>query len=313
MRLDRFELFDLNKAPLGIGYFIYFFEVPTSQRLEQTRTELCEANAGLVLLAYVVKAKEKSEPSRIFWKHPNLNFSSNEPIFTKELGKFLKLEFENVLNPGVFTDQVENRIFLEKWIKEKLVTSLLPNQQATALNLFSYTGAFSVLCASLGLQVTSVDVSSRYLEWEKQNHIMNQTLGLSRRLKNSAVDFAKRLKIDGANPNPLASYDVIVVDPPTFARDQKGKSFRVQKDLPPLLTTLLQHQNRPTLQKSPRLLFVSCNDETWPESRFLEIIQAQCQSVNPTLKVMKGFSIHSNADSTEKASGLRSAFVLSQS
>ncbi len=312
MRLDRFELFNLNRIPLGSGCFIYFFETPAAQDLEQMRAELCEANADLVMLAYVVKAKEKSEPSRILWKHPKLNLRADEPFFTKELGRFLKLEFENVLNPGLFTDQFENRNFLEKWIKEKLVSSLLPDQQATALNLFSYTGAFSVLCASLGLQATSVDVSSRYLEWEKQNHIMNETLGLSRRLKNSAVDFTKRLKIIGSNPSPTAPYNVIVVDPPTFARDQKGKSFRVQKDLPPLLTTLLQHQNQSSLPKSPKILLVSCNDETWPESQFLEMVQAESRSVDPRLKVIKGFTVNPNTLNVEKVSGLRSAFILSQ-
>jgi hypothetical protein len=39
----------------------------------------------------------------------------------------------------------------------------------TMLNLFAYTGSFSVYCAAAGMQTTTVDLSKTYLEWAGEN------------------------------------------------------------------------------------------------------------------------------------------------
>src|SRR5581483_6832476 len=81
----------------------------------------------------------------------------------------------NVLNPGLFLDQELNRKKLFDAIQAAARHSSSPIR---ILNLFSYTGSFSVAAACAGARsTTSVDVSARYLAWEKRNHGINAERG----------------------------------------------------------------------------------------------------------------------------------------
>lgn len=92
---------------------------------------------------------------------------SSEPVPERWIGEEgpmkLELRRDSGLSPGLFLDQRVNRAWVAKQTKDKSV-----------LNLFCYTGAFSV-AAALGdaTKCVSVDVSKNFIEWSKINFRAN--------------------------------------------------------------------------------------------------------------------------------------------
>ncbi|RME37673.1 MAG: class I SAM-dependent rRNA methyltransferase [Planctomycetota bacterium] len=101
------------------------------------------------------------------------------------------------------------------------------------LNLFAYTCGFSVAAAMGGAdRVVSVDLSAAHLEWGKHNFELNGLdPGPHAFLSSDALDYLKRAARRGE------SFDLIVLDPPTFAHGRRrGKDFSVSRDLAELVT-----------------------------------------------------------------------------
>ncbi len=87
------------------------------------------------------------------------------------------------------------------------------------LNLFAYTGAFSVAAASAGaVRVTSVDASAHYLDWAQENFSANR---LNPRRHEFIVEDClaalKRLGDEGRR------FDTILMDPPSFSTTRKSR------------------------------------------------------------------------------------------
>jgi 23S rRNA (guanine2069-N7)-methyltransferase len=101
------------------------------------------------------------------------------------------------------------------------------------LNLFCYTGSFSVYAASGGaLQVVSVDLSRTYLSWSKRNFEINRFLEDSPlgdgedKYQFLHADVKQYLKTV-----PADYFDLVILDPPTFSNSQRMQDFLdVQRD-----------------------------------------------------------------------------------
>jgi 23S rRNA (guanine2445-N2)-methyltransferase / 23S rRNA (guanine2069-N7)-methyltransferase len=91
------------------------------------------------------------------------------------------------------------------------------------LNLFCYTGAFSVYAAAGGAaETTSVDLSTTYLDWAMRNLALNGfDLARNRVVRDDAMSYLR---------NHSAMYDLIFVDPPTFSNSKRAEDFDVQRD-----------------------------------------------------------------------------------
>jgi 23S rRNA (cytosine1962-C5)-methyltransferase len=102
------------------------------------------------------------------------------------------------------------------------------------LNLFSYTGSFSVYAAAGGATETvSVDLSNTYLEWTRTNLAHNgfRDAGRHRTVRDEARAFLEHRVRRGGAP-----FDLVVVDPPTFSRSAKSESpWDVERDHAELL------------------------------------------------------------------------------
>lgn len=149
---------------------------------------------------------------------------------------------------GLFLDQRLNR----NWVLKNTLNK-------DVLNLFCYTGGFSVAAAKGGARhITSVDISKTYLDWSKQNFIINQLDHKKHQwIKFDATLFlkklvTKRINSPGAPPN---RFDLIICDPPTFARTTSGV-FRLEKEYLNLISQCFE-----ILNPSGQLIF-SCNLET---------------------------------------------------
>ncbi len=120
-----------------------------------------------------------------------------------ENGHKFKIDFINGQKTGFFIDQRDNRQLLAHYSKNK-----------TVLNTFSYTGGFSIYAAAAeATRVDSVDVSSPAINLCNQNIELNS-------LKNHegfAVDTFEFLK------DKKDTYDIIVLDPPAFAKSRDAK------------------------------------------------------------------------------------------
>jgi len=112
------------------------------------------------------------------------------------------------LHTGLFLDQRDNRRLFSSWCVDREV-----------LNLFCFTGAFSVAAVAGGARkVTSVDASRHYLDWLGDNAELNRQD--PRRHEMLCGDCRKvlgRLNRDGRR------FDLVFVDPPSFSTTRKGK------------------------------------------------------------------------------------------
>lgn len=134
-------------------------------------------------------------------------FGAEEEIIVKENGHLFKIDFINGQKTGFFIDQRDNRKLLGDYSKNK-----------TVLNTFSYTGGFSVYAAAAGAnKVHSVDVSAPAISLCDQNIALNNC----ENHESFALDTFDFLK------DKKDVYDVIVLDPPAFAKSRDAKHHAV--------------------------------------------------------------------------------------
>jgi 23S rRNA (cytosine1962-C5)-methyltransferase len=122
------------------------------------------------------------------------------------------------------TDYLDTGLFLDHRLTRAQVRSEASGKRF--LNLFAYTGAFTVYAAAGGAENTaSVDLSKSYLDWAADNLSLNRLDQGRHEL--IAADVAEWL---ASAVKTSRKYDLVVVDPPSFSASRKGKRFEVQKD-----------------------------------------------------------------------------------
>jgi len=185
----------------------------------------------------------------------------------RENGVHFALSFDEGYSVGLFLDQRENR-------RRFLTNHVAPDFQLhknfpniSVLNTFAYTCGFSVCAAKAGATVTSLDLSKKYLEWGKNNFVLNGIDPAKHDfIYGDTFDWLKRL----AKKN--RQFDVIILDPPTFSQSKEQGTFRVEKDFGKLVSAALP------LLKSEGVLLASTNAATLKPEKFLEMIQTATQS-----------------------------------
>ena len=181
-------------------------------------------------------------------------------VFPEVLGSYEKIRFKGLdyesahvygqEAPDFFT-VLENGILYQVFMNDGLMTGIFLDQHEvrgslvdglamgkSLLNMFSYTAAFSVAAAMGGAsQTTSVDLAKRSRELSQAHFQAN---GLStdahRFIVMDVFEYFKYAKRKGL------TYDVIVLDPPSFARNKK-QTFSVAKDYHKLISQSLEILN----------------------------------------------------------------------
>jgi 23S rRNA (cytosine1962-C5)-methyltransferase len=138
-----------------------------------------------------------------------------DPFLIVENGLRFEISFRSGYSQGLFLDQRENR--------RRAIAEAASGQRV--LNLFAYTGGFSVAAAASGATTTTVDLSATYLEWAKRNFAHNG-------IDAAKHFFAKGDALDwlGAFAKKERIFDGIVIDPPTFSRVKGRGVWRAEKD-----------------------------------------------------------------------------------
>jgi 23S rRNA (cytosine1962-C5)-methyltransferase len=129
------------------------------------------------------------------------------PLTVEENSLRFLVDMREGLNTGLFPDQRRNRLELMHHVAGKRV-----------LNLFAFTGAFSVAAAAAGAKkVTSVDVSEKYLAVARENFSVNRLNPKVHEFVVSDVFSAlEKMRADGR------VFDVILFDPPSFSTTKKS-------------------------------------------------------------------------------------------
>lgn len=137
--------------------------------------------------------------------------------------KFL-VNLSDYLDTGLFLDHRQTRSLVRESAAGKRF-----------LNLFGYTGSFTVYAVAGGASATTtVDLSNTYLQWANENLRLNELAGPAHRLvRDDALSFLRFHR-----PGP--AYDLAVVDPPTFSNSKKTEQdWDIGRDHAELLTRLL--------------------------------------------------------------------------
>ena len=135
--------------------------------------------------------------------------NKNETI-VKENGVNFKVNVESGQKTGFFLDQRENRLLVGSVSEGKHV-----------LNCFCYTGGFSLFALMRGaLQVDSVDISQKAVDLMEENVILNQFAGRHHSHCENVMTFL-------TTPNDI-EYDIVIVDPPAFAKSLHKRHNAVQ-------------------------------------------------------------------------------------
>ena len=181
-------------------------------------------------------------------------------VFPEVLGTYEKIRFKGLdyesahvygqEAPDFFT-VLENGILYQVFMNDGLMTGIFLDQHEvrgslvdglamgkSLLNMFSYTAAFSVAAAMGGAsQTTSVDLAKRSRELS-QAHFQANGISIDdhRFVVMDVFEYFKYAKRKGL------TYDVIVLDPPSFARNKK-QTFSVAKDYHKLISQSLEILN----------------------------------------------------------------------
>lgn len=182
-----------------------------------------------------------------------------EPLIIKENSVSYAVYLNEGLMTGLFLDQKE--------VRGALIDGLSLGK--TVLNMFSYTGAFSVAAAMGGaLETTSVDLAKRSLKkTQEQFEINGLDLSTQKIIVMDVFEYFKYAK------KKNLTYNLIVLDPPSFARNKK-KVFRVAKDYGELVKKSL------AILANKGILIASTNAANVSVKHFEQMIEKELVAAN---------------------------------
>jgi 23S rRNA (cytosine1962-C5)-methyltransferase len=163
---------------------------------------------------------------------------------------------------GFFLDQRENRQAITRYCKGRSVA-----------NCFSYTGGFSVYAAATAKRVVSVDISKPATEYCRRNFALNG-------LPAAEGDFLAQDVFDFLKAMEPGSFDFIILDPPSFAKNKKQLTNAIKA-----YTTI----NSKALEKLPDggiLVSSSCTSHV-DQGTFIKILHQSSVNARCQLKVLE--------------------------
>ncbi|MGN4424121.1 class I SAM-dependent rRNA methyltransferase [Bacillus cereus group sp. MYBK30-1] len=192
------------------------------------------------------------------------------PLIVKENGVNFAVYLNDGAMVGVFLDQRNVR----KQIRDKYAKG------RTVLNMFSYTGAFSVFAALGGAsKTTSVDLANRSLSKTIEQFSVN---GIDYEAQDIIVEdvflyfkYAAKKKM---------RFDMVVLDPPSFARSKKY-TFSAAKDYKNLLKETI------AITENNGIIVASTNCSAFDMKKFKGFIDTAFKEMNGKYKILEEHSL----------------------
>ena len=214
---------DIPEFPFGIDMYddkLYVAEYKrnhhlTEEEYETWFEESIQAIQDVLSIAPEnIFIKQRQRKAGRQGQYEKIDSSKNEFVVEENGLKFL-VNLSDYLDTGLFLDHRITRQMVRENSAGKRV-----------LNLFCYTGSFSVYAAAGGsASVTSVDLSKTYLQWAEQNMRLNGFTDASK-YNFISVDVLQYL-----DTLPTNHFDLVILDPPTFSNSKRMKDFlEIQRD-----------------------------------------------------------------------------------
>lgn len=195
--------------------------------------EYIRTQTGPEWLPFMAKAAGEAlnvPPEKIFMKHRKTKVetgtrykggvASKNRFVVNERDCQFWVNLDSFLDTGLFSDHRDTRALIRKEVKGH-----------DFLNLFAYTGAFSVVAALGGAKsVTTVDRSATYIRWAEDNFELNHIKENNHKFIHSDVE--KFLDTAAKQKN---KFSYCFVDPPSFSNRTGTGTFDVNKHHPELL------------------------------------------------------------------------------
>jgi 23S rRNA (cytosine1962-C5)-methyltransferase len=214
------------------------------------------ANAGVT--SVVEKTRRSTERS--------MELLAGEPasseVIVREHGALFKVNIEKGQKTGFFLDQRENRLYVRQ-----------NNRGKSVLNLFSYSGGFSIYAGLGGARrVASLDIAQGAVDLAEENWRLN---GLpSGAHQGLCVDVFEYLRGD------TEMWDHIIVDPPSMSHSEAGKETAKQK----YIEVFAAAAKRVTAQGE--LSLSSCSSHITFDD-FLEIVEESLSQARRTGQILR--------------------------
>jgi len=177
---------------------------------------------NLNLKGIVIKAPQRDPHNKKLIEFQKNVGTPPPPYFTVyEHGLHYKVSLTESQHIGLFLDQRDNR---------KLLLSKAKNKRV--LNLFSYTCSFSVVAAKAECEVVfSIDVANPCLQTGKDNFDINSLTekNCGKFIKEDVRTWLKK-QLKKQEKGNFVPFDIIICDPPVFAKSKKEGHFSVEKE-----------------------------------------------------------------------------------
>lgn len=189
------------------GVVVFEFHSAGMERLASTLADALMQAAGSHIQSIVSRSKANPEPTAILLAGEQLE----TPHQVCENGLKFLINWNEGQKTGFFIDQRENRQQVREFSKGKNV-----------LNMFSYTGGFSVYAMAGGAtSVTSVDSSAKAIDLCDQHMKLNGfDTNANPAVCMDALDYLKDLK--------PGLFDIIILDPPAYAKRADARHHAIQ-------------------------------------------------------------------------------------
>lgn len=210
---------------------------------------------------------------------PNISFRNVE---IEEFGVKYKVCLGKYYDHGIYTDMAQ--------VRSRLIDQKLLDNQESVLNLFSYTGAYSLLAMKLNAkEVHSVDLSEKYLEWLDENIKLNTELNADTHHAHavSTIDALKEFEKQNKK------FSFIISDPPSSSSDGKKKTNALSdysKTLP-LMDKVISEDGK---------ILVFLNTHKCTSRKFRERITQIIKDKKLKLKISHKYYLAGDCPSTEK-------------
>jgi 23S rRNA (cytosine1962-C5)-methyltransferase len=225
MGVTTYRLYDADIPEIPLYVDWYEGKVVVSVMARRRNDERDEAAWGEAMVETVretlgvdardvfVKTRERQKGSRQYEK------------FGREKAEFVVHEggLEFIVN---LSDYLDTGLFLDHRITREMVRKEARGKHV--LNLFAYTGSFSVFAADgQAASTTTVDMSNTYLNWARRNMAQNR---FTNHHQHRFVRADILAWLDEADKR-TAKYDLVIVDPPTYSKSKRmDRDFDIQRD-----------------------------------------------------------------------------------
>ncbi len=216
--VDRYE------DRLHIAEFVRPHDRPPDEHAAWLRrmTETAAETLQVPLPHVYLKSRDRQRGNSQYERHN----ATGETLIVQEGGLKFRVNLSDYLDTGLFLDHRITRGMVRDAAEGKRV-----------LNVFGYTGSFTVYAAAGGAVATkTIDLSRTYLDWAGENLRLNGLLQPRHAfVQADALSYIRQMP-------PTEVYDLAIVDPPTFSNSKRTTGdWETQRDYVALLDALLPH------------------------------------------------------------------------